>query len=151
MDNPYPTAEGGANVPGFNAISDGRAQLISLALTQSWGASILNEARLSYMRFANNIGQPLGGVGPTLSNTRRQTLTITKRIARRPPHPLRLTEGLPCTPRSLLRIFRFERSRAEARAGGSGGEVSALIAHVTEPDLDAALGLCAGDGACVEF
>lgn len=68
MDNPYPTAEGGANVPGFNAISDGRAQLISLALTQSWGASILNEARLSYMRFANNIGQPLGGVGPTLAS-----------------------------------------------------------------------------------
>ena len=64
MDNPYPTAEGGANVPGFNAISDGRAQLFSLALTQSWGASILNEARLSYMRFANIIGQPVGGVGP---------------------------------------------------------------------------------------
>jgi hypothetical protein len=27
MNNPYPTEQGGANVPGFNALSDGRAQL----------------------------------------------------------------------------------------------------------------------------
>ena len=68
MDNPYPTGQGGANVPGFNAISDGRAQLISLGLTKAWGASTVNEARFSYMRFANVIGQPVGGVGPTLSS-----------------------------------------------------------------------------------
>ena len=32
MDNPYPTGQGGANVPGFNALSDGRAQLVSRSL-----------------------------------------------------------------------------------------------------------------------
>jgi len=68
MDNPYPTGQGGANVPGFNATSDGRAQLISLGLTKSWGASTVNEARFSYMRFANVIGQPVGGVGPSLAS-----------------------------------------------------------------------------------
>ena len=68
MDNPYPTGQGGANVPGFNAISDGRAQLISLGLTKAWGASTVNEARFSYMRFANVIGQPVGGVGPSLAS-----------------------------------------------------------------------------------
>ena len=35
LNNPYPTAQGGANVPGFNALSNGRAQLLSLGLDQS--------------------------------------------------------------------------------------------------------------------
>src|SRR5208283_5051789 len=34
LDNPYPTGQGGANVPGFNAISQGRAQLLSLGFTK---------------------------------------------------------------------------------------------------------------------
>ena len=68
LDNPYPTAQGGANVPGFNALSNGRAQLFNLGLTKSWGANTVNEARLSYMRYANVIGQPVGGVGPSLAS-----------------------------------------------------------------------------------
>jgi len=68
MDNPYPTAQGGANVPGFNALSDGRAQLISLGMTKAWGSTVVNEARFSYMRFGNIIGQPVGGVGPSLAS-----------------------------------------------------------------------------------
>ena len=68
MDNPYPTAQGGANVPGFNALSNGRAQLFSLGLTKAWGANTINEARISYMRYANVIGQPVGGVGPSLAS-----------------------------------------------------------------------------------
>jgi len=68
MDNPYPTGQGGANVPGFNAVSDGRAQLYTLALTKTWGANTVNEAHFSYMRSANVIGQPVGGVGPTLAS-----------------------------------------------------------------------------------
>jgi hypothetical protein len=68
LDNPYPTAQGGANVPGFNALSNGRAQLFSLGLTKAWSANTVNEARLSYMRFANVIGQPAGGVGPSLAS-----------------------------------------------------------------------------------
>ena len=68
LDNPYPTAQGGANVPGFNALSNGRAQLFNLGLTKAWGANTVNEARVSYMRFANVIGQPKGGVGPSLAS-----------------------------------------------------------------------------------
>ena len=68
IDQPYPTAQGGANVPGFNAASQGRAQLISLNLTHVFGANAINDARFSYMRFANVIGQPVGGVGPTLAS-----------------------------------------------------------------------------------
>ena len=30
LDNPYPTGTGGASVPGFDATSNGRAQLVSL-------------------------------------------------------------------------------------------------------------------------
>lgn len=66
LDNPYPTAQGGANVPGFNALSTGRAQLATLSLSSTLSASTTNELRLSYMRTANNIGQPAGGVGPSL-------------------------------------------------------------------------------------
>ncbi|HET8548589.1 MAG TPA: TonB-dependent receptor [Bryobacteraceae bacterium] len=65
-DDPYPTGQGGANVPGFNALSLGRAQLATLALNTTFGPSAINELRLGYMRTANNIGQPVGGVGPTL-------------------------------------------------------------------------------------
>jgi hypothetical protein len=67
LDNPYPTGTGGANVPGFDATSNGRAQLASLQHTMTFGASMLNEAHLSYMRNANAVGQPRGGVGPTLA------------------------------------------------------------------------------------
>lgn len=68
LDNPYPAAQGGANVPGFNALSDGRAQLFSLGLTKSFGSNTVNEAHFSYMRFANVIGKPVGGVGPSLAS-----------------------------------------------------------------------------------
>jgi hypothetical protein len=68
LNNPYPTAQGGANVPGFNALSDGRTQLITLSLTRSYGTNTINEAHFSYMRHANLIGQPLGGVGTSLAS-----------------------------------------------------------------------------------
>lgn len=68
FDNPYPTAQGGANVPGFNALTLGRAQLGAVSLTTTFGPSAVNELRLSYMRTANNIGEPIGGVGPTLAS-----------------------------------------------------------------------------------
>jgi len=68
MDNPYPSAQGGANVPGFNATSNGRAQLFSVGLTKSFGANTVNEAHFSYMRDFNLIGKPVGGVGPSLAS-----------------------------------------------------------------------------------
>ena len=68
MDNPYPTGQGGANVPGFNAISEGRAQLATVALTSTFSPTAINELRLGYMRTANNVGQPVGGVGHSLAS-----------------------------------------------------------------------------------
>ncbi len=68
LDNPYPTGQGGASVPGFAALNLGRAQLASVAHTKTFGGSAVNELRLSYMRGANNVGQPSGGVGPSLAS-----------------------------------------------------------------------------------
>jgi hypothetical protein len=66
--NPYPTGTGGASVPGFSASSNGLAQLVSLAQTQTFGTSTLNELHVSFMRNDNAVGQPVGGVGPSLTS-----------------------------------------------------------------------------------
>ena len=66
--NPYPTGTGGANVPGFDATSNGRAQLASVAHIITFGNAALNEFHLSFMRNANNVGQPRGGIGPSLAD-----------------------------------------------------------------------------------
>ena len=68
LNNPYPTGQGGANVPGFNATTLGRAQLLSLGITRAFGADAVNELHFSYMRDANNAGHPVGGVGPSLAS-----------------------------------------------------------------------------------
>ncbi len=68
LNNPYPTGQGGANVPGFGALNLGRSQLLSLGLTKAFGAAMVNELRVSYMRSANNVGQPSEGVGVTLAS-----------------------------------------------------------------------------------
>ena len=67
LDNPYPTGTGGASVPGFNAVSNGRAQLATLEHTETFGTAAVNQLRLSWMRNANSVGQPRGGLGPTLA------------------------------------------------------------------------------------
>jgi hypothetical protein len=66
--NPYPTGQGGATVPGFNAENDGRAQLFSANLQTVMGATGTNLAHVSYMRNAAAAGQPRGGVGVSLSS-----------------------------------------------------------------------------------
>ena len=68
LNNPYPTAQGGASLPGFNALTDGRSQLATLGLTTVLSATTINEFHLSYLRDANNVGQPQGGVGPSLAS-----------------------------------------------------------------------------------
>ena len=68
MNNPYPTGQGGASVPGFNALTLGRAQLMNLSDTKTFGATTVNEIRLSYMRDSTNVSQPEGGVGPSLAS-----------------------------------------------------------------------------------
>jgi Carboxypeptidase regulatory-like domain/TonB dependent receptor len=67
-NNPYPTAQGGANVPGFNALNAGRAQLVILGDTKTIGTSAVNEFRLNYTRDANDLGKPGGGVGVSLAS-----------------------------------------------------------------------------------
>jgi hypothetical protein len=61
LDNPYPVAQSGASVPGFNALTTGRAQLLALGDTKTLGATMVNEFHLSLMRDNNNLGQPVGG------------------------------------------------------------------------------------------
>lgn len=65
-NNPYPN--GGANVPGFNALSNSRAQVVVLGDTKSFGSTSVNEFRFSYLRTANHLFSPQGGLGPTLSS-----------------------------------------------------------------------------------
>ena len=68
LNNPYPTPQGGANVPGFNALSNGQTQLLDLSETKTLGTTAVNEFRLSYMRDFNKLGQQQGGIGPSLAS-----------------------------------------------------------------------------------
>ena len=61
LDNPYPTAQSGASVPGFDASTTGHAQLLALGSTKTFSATSINELHLSYMRDFTNLGQPVGG------------------------------------------------------------------------------------------
>ena len=58
LDNPYPVAQGGASVPGFNAQYLGQAQLINVSDTKTFGPNTVNEISLSYMRNNNILGFP---------------------------------------------------------------------------------------------
>jgi hypothetical protein len=66
LDNPYPVAQSGASVPGFDAVTTGRAQLLSLGDTKTLSPTMVNEFHLSYVRDFNNLGQPVGGRGVSL-------------------------------------------------------------------------------------
>ena len=68
LDNPYPVAQSGASVPGFNAITTGRAQLAALGVTKALNANAVNDLRVSYMRNYTNLGQPVGGLGVSLTS-----------------------------------------------------------------------------------
>lgn len=68
LNNPYPVAQSGASVPGFNALNTGRAQLFSIGDTKTFGSSIVNELHLSFMRANNDLGQPEGGKGTSLAS-----------------------------------------------------------------------------------
>ncbi|HZD33428.1 MAG TPA: TonB-dependent receptor, partial [Candidatus Angelobacter sp.] len=68
QDSPYPLAQGGANVPGFNALNAGRAQLIALGDTKTFGTNAVNEFRFSYSRDSTTLGKPVGGVGVSLES-----------------------------------------------------------------------------------
>ena len=66
LNNPYPIAQSGASVPGFSALTSGRAQLVEVGDTKTLGAEAVNELHLSYTRDFTNLGQPVGGRGVSL-------------------------------------------------------------------------------------
>jgi Carboxypeptidase regulatory-like domain/TonB dependent receptor len=68
LNNPYPVAQSGASVPGFNALNTGLAQLFSLGDTKPLGSSMINEFHASFMRANNDLGQPEGGKGISLAS-----------------------------------------------------------------------------------
>jgi outer membrane receptor protein involved in Fe transport len=68
LDNPYPGQQGGASIPGFDALTIGRAQLFSISDTKVVSANAVNEFNVGYLRYANIIGQPKGGLGVSLAS-----------------------------------------------------------------------------------
>ena len=54
--------------PGFNAVSLTRAQVIMVSDTKSFGSTAVNEFRFSYLRDANNLFSPVGGLGVSLDS-----------------------------------------------------------------------------------
>jgi hypothetical protein len=68
LNNPYPVAQGGASVPGFNALYLGRAQLFSLGNTKTLNTTSVNEVHFSYLRAFDDLGKPQGGLGVSLAS-----------------------------------------------------------------------------------
>ena len=68
LDDPYPGQQGGANVPGFDALTLGRAQLVSVGANTVLSHNLVNEFHASFMRNANNVGVPNGGKGVSLQS-----------------------------------------------------------------------------------
>jgi hypothetical protein len=57
-----------SSLPGFGVLNFGRAQMINLSDMSAHGPTAVNEFRLHYMRFASYSGEPVGGVGSSLSS-----------------------------------------------------------------------------------
>jgi hypothetical protein len=80
LNNPYPVAQGGASVPGFNAQTLGRAQLLSLSDTKTIGSNAVNELNVSFIRDYTLLGKPQGGLGVSLASQGFVTATGTPSI-----------------------------------------------------------------------
>jgi hypothetical protein len=68
LDNPYPGQQGGASIPGFDALTFGTAQIISLEDAKGFANGTVNEFHMGFLRYANVIGQPKGGLGVSLAS-----------------------------------------------------------------------------------
>jgi len=68
LDDPYPVAQSGASVPGFDALTTGQAQLFSIGDTKTLSPTAINELHISYVRDNTNLGQPVGGKGVSLTS-----------------------------------------------------------------------------------
>ena len=80
LDDPYPGQQGGASVPGFDALTMGQAQMFSIGDTKLIGHDTVNEFRAGFLRNANNIGKPRGGLGVDLASQGFQTGAGTEGI-----------------------------------------------------------------------
>ncbi|HXW92087.1 MAG TPA: carboxypeptidase-like regulatory domain-containing protein [Terriglobales bacterium] len=67
LDNPYPGQQGGATIPGFDALTFGKAQMFTLEDANTFGRGTMNEFHAGFVRYANVIGQPDGGLGVSLA------------------------------------------------------------------------------------
>ena len=87
LNNPYPVA----TVPGFNATTTGRTQVVNIGDTKSLGSNAVNEARIGYVRVHDFLNSPSGG-----TNTKLAQLGISTNPAVGGLLPLDpATEGLP--------------------------------------------------------
>ena len=68
LDNPYPGGQGGASIPGFDALTIGQAQMLTVGDTKVLGTATVNEFHAGFLRNVNDIGQPHGGVGVSLAS-----------------------------------------------------------------------------------
>jgi hypothetical protein len=68
LDNPYPGGQGGASIPGFDALTIGQAQMLTIGDTKVIGATTVNEFHIGFLRNTNNVGQPHGGLGVSLQS-----------------------------------------------------------------------------------
>jgi len=67
-DDPYPTGQGGANIPGFDALSAGASRLLVIEHGTTLGTTVFNQVHLSYTRVINDMGRPHSGVGVSLAS-----------------------------------------------------------------------------------
>ncbi len=58
----------GKDLPGFSLSNNGRAQMLNLGITKSFGPSSVNELRLHWMRNTVFVRKPVGGLGPSLAS-----------------------------------------------------------------------------------
>ena len=68
LDNPYPGQQGGASVPGFDALTLGRAQLFAVGDNTVFSNNMVNEFHATVTRNANNVGFPNGGRDVSLAS-----------------------------------------------------------------------------------
>jgi hypothetical protein len=70
-DDPYPNATelgGPVSAPGFDSVTPGRAQLISLGDTKTFGSAAVNEFHVSFVRVAGSYFNPQGDLKVALSS-----------------------------------------------------------------------------------
>lgn len=87
LNNPYPVA----TVPGFNATTTGRTQVVNIGDSKALGSNAVNEARIGYLRVHDFLNSPGGGTSTKLAQLGISTDPAAGGIL--PLNPA--TEGLP--------------------------------------------------------